>query len=433
VCVCQVAEVEERVRECAGRLAEGSTAVQQAEVERKLLQDYHRQAQKDREQLQRELGGEVPEGDSRQEAVLVMLGRRVEVLKEKLKGLEKEHQQRLTAALDQQKESLDQLAERRLEWSLRDKEREMQQELSYQADKIHREYQSELREQHKRQTDSHKRLLTEALNTQAEQLAEKWSGELEVKLTEQENHYQKQLTLALSRLRGIEYVVNTIAAAGNETKRQQGMKVACDSLHTTLKSASASADPDEHFSFQREVVALRDAARNDPFVLVVLDSLPAAAVSPEPRPGGAGIQGEGGLRERFVKVKRVCRRVALVPEGGGGMGSYALSYLQSMLTVSWRFVGRVARSGEEQEDLEKLDTFEILDRADACMRRGDMDLAVRYVNLLRGVPRKVARDWLCDARNYLETLQAVHLVSEYMAALNITASSSSSAASAGQN
>ena len=49
---------------------------------------------------------------------------------------------------------------------------------------------------------------------QADQLAEKWSGELELKLTEQEGHYQKQLALALSRLRGIEYVVNTIAAAG---------------------------------------------------------------------------------------------------------------------------------------------------------------------------------------------------------------------------
>ena len=35
-----------------------------------------------------------------------------------------------------------------------------------------------------------------------------------MKLTEQENHYQKQLALALSRLRGIEYVMNTIAAAG---------------------------------------------------------------------------------------------------------------------------------------------------------------------------------------------------------------------------
>ena len=31
---------------------------------------------------------------------------------------------------------------------------------------------------------------------------------------EQESRYQKQLSLALSRLRGIEYVVNTITAAG---------------------------------------------------------------------------------------------------------------------------------------------------------------------------------------------------------------------------
>ena len=45
--------MKERVRECVGRLAEGSTAVQQAEVDRGLLQEYHRQAQRDREQLQK--------------------------------------------------------------------------------------------------------------------------------------------------------------------------------------------------------------------------------------------------------------------------------------------------------------------------------------------------------------------------------------------
>lgn len=44
----------------------------------------------------RELGRDLPEGDSRQEAVLVMLAKRVEILKEKLRGLEKGHQLRLT-------------------------------------------------------------------------------------------------------------------------------------------------------------------------------------------------------------------------------------------------------------------------------------------------------------------------------------------------
>lgn len=209
---------------------------------------------------------------------------------------------------------------------------------------------------------------------------------------------------------------------GNETKRQQGMRAACDSLHMALKSASASPDPTDRHSLQQEVKVLCDAAKDDPFILVVLNSLPRRAVS------ASGIQGEGGLRERFSKVKRICRRVALVPERGGGMGTYALSYMQSLLVVSWRFVGRLTRDCEDYEDLKKLDTFDILERADACLQCGDIELAVRYMNLLRGEPRTVAQDWLCDARNYLETLQAVRLVSEYMAALNITSSSVPTAA-----
>lgn len=138
-----------------------------------------------------------------------MLGRRVEVLKQKLQELEKEHQERLTAgekteeeadiaccdhshlALERQRANLEEVAERKLTWSLRDKEREMQQELSYQVsgcvmytatvavgllggyvqvDRVHSEYESELREQLKRQADSHNQLLTDALNTQVQLL-----------------------------------------------------------------------------------------------------------------------------------------------------------------------------------------------------------------------------------------------------------------------
>ena len=41
------------VEEWAGSLAEGYAAVREANTERELLQDYHRQAQRDREQLER--------------------------------------------------------------------------------------------------------------------------------------------------------------------------------------------------------------------------------------------------------------------------------------------------------------------------------------------------------------------------------------------
>lgn len=53
-----------------------------------------------------------------------------------------------------------------------------------------------------------------------------------MKLTEQENHYQKQLALALSRLRGIEYVVNTIAAAGTHTSPSLSLTLSCSCFHT---------------------------------------------------------------------------------------------------------------------------------------------------------------------------------------------------------
>ena len=45
----------------------------------------------------RELGTELPEGDSRQEALLLILGRRVDVLRSKLEELEKEHSEQLSA------------------------------------------------------------------------------------------------------------------------------------------------------------------------------------------------------------------------------------------------------------------------------------------------------------------------------------------------
>lgn len=193
------------------------------------------------------------------------------------------------------------------------------------------------------------------------------------------------------------------------------MRAACDSLHSALQSASANPNPTERYSLTQEVDDLREAAKDDPFIVALLDSLPASATV------GEGIQCEGGLRERFVKVKRMCRRVALVPETGGGLGTYALSYLQSILIMSWRFVGRVG-SGDEDHDPHKMDTFEILECADVLLRQGDLEQAVRYMNLLRGEPRRVARDWLHDARHYLETTQAVLLISEYMAALNISSS-----------
>lgn len=73
---------------------------------------------------------------------------------------------------------------------------------------------SELREKLRLQSEAHTSHLADALVFQANELAAKWSTELELKLTEQETKYQTGLAKALSRLRGIESMVNTVANAG---------------------------------------------------------------------------------------------------------------------------------------------------------------------------------------------------------------------------
>ena len=72
----------------------------------------------------------------------------------------------------------------------------------------------QLREQLRVQTEKHTRHLTEALQVQADQLGSKWSSELEQKLVDQQSYYQLEMAKALARLRGIEAMVNTVAAAG---------------------------------------------------------------------------------------------------------------------------------------------------------------------------------------------------------------------------
>lgn len=48
--------------------------------------------------------------------------------------------------------------------------------------------------------------------------------------------------------------------------------------------------------------------------------------------------------------------------------------------------------------------------------RGDLAQTLRYMNLLQGASRKVAGDWLIEARLLLETQQAVNVLMAHAAA-----------------
>ena len=156
----------------------------------------------------------------------------------------------------------------------------------------------------------------------------------------------------------------------------------------------------------KETVSLQEAAHGDYFILAVLDSIPQEAVNNK-----HGIQSEAGLQQRFKKVKQVCKQVALIPETGGGLGTYAVSYLHYMLTLN--------RVDSEKYPVD-MDTFELLQVADVLIEQGNIEGAIRLVNYLQGEPKRVAHDWLRDAQLYLETKQAVCLVQNYIASISLS-------------
>lgn len=87
----------------------------------------------------------------------------------------------------------------------------------------------------------------------------------------------------------------------------------------------------------------------------VLASIPAQAKT-------RGVYPETALRERFLRVEQVARQVALVPETGGSLLRYLLSFIQSSLLFPSPAIP-TKEIKDEAVDVSKLDTYDLLQRA----------------------------------------------------------------------
>lgn len=169
-------------------------------------------------------------------------------------------------------------------------------------------------------------------------------------------------------------------------------------------------------------------ADGDELVTTVLQNLPKEAQE-------RGVFPEDALRERFLTVERIARRLALVPENGGSLPIYFLSFLQSLFII--RPDNPVSKDELDNKpfDYNKLDTYDILNRARYAMcipflswqclielffryhvDRGDFLQALKYLNLLQGASREVANDWIKETRLMLETQQAANTLMAHAAA-----------------
>lgn len=161
------------------------------------------------------------------------------------------------------------------------------------------------------------------------------------------------------------------------------------------------------------------AAANNQLAISVLETIPPRALK-------EGVQSEELLIDRFRKIDTICKRVAMVPEHGGGLLKYLVSYMQSLFILEIQKVSEDEINGKTLVDPSKWHTFDILARVKFCLQKHNLEQAVRYANQLRGQARVVARDWIRDARAHLEAKQAFLILSTYAESIGMEALQQSS-------
>ena len=185
-----------------------------------------------------------------------------------------------------------------------------------------------------------------------------------------------------------------------KARKAQELWLACTALQNVIANGKPEAYSyeDQLKPLTEEVEAIRAAGNDHPLVGAITAAVPERALR-------EGVWTEEGLKERFKKVHRISRRVAMIDETGGSLFQFWLSYVQSL------FVRDAAVPGDGDIDVDaELSTFALVDTARYHVERGNLELAVRLMNQLRGEARAAAIGWIEDARLLLETRQAAGIL-----------------------
>jgi len=269
----------------------------------------------------------------------------------------------------------------------------------------------ELRRQLKLQSETFSDHLSDALKVREIEMERDFARHLDEKLTEERCRFKMQLSALAGRVKGMDHALKEKAQTDKIVKQSQVLWSACQALFRSLRAGCPGLPWTEQIRpLYPEILAVKKAAAdNDELVHVVIAGIPELAKE-------RGVYPEDALRERFLKVEKVCRHLALIPEGGARLPLHVLSYLQSMLLLKAASPIPQAELNDEEVDFANLTTNDVLQRARYWLDRGDFAQTLRYMNLLEGAPRCAAKQWIEEARILLETQQAANTLMAHAAA-----------------
>ncbi|KAI5818038.1 mitochondrial inner membrane protein Mitofilin [Pyronema omphalodes] len=210
-------------------------------------------------------------------------------------------------------------------------------------------------------------------------------------ISEIENRVESERGGRLGRLKELENKVLELEQLTTQWNQVIDTNLKTQKTFTALEAVKASYEsPDQPKPFLREMAALKEVAGDDEVIAAAINSINPAAYQ-------NGVATHTMLVERFRKLSGEVRRAALLPEDAG-VAAHAGNWVLSKLMFK--------KQGLAQGD----DVESILAKTETYLEEGDVDSAAREMNQLSGWARKLAQDWLREARLALEVQQALDII-----------------------